>query len=52
MIPTSVTGYILALGGAIDVNYEATGPATISNSTFTGNQATAAAPAPVRVEAR
>ncbi len=38
------TTYILALGGAIDVNYEATGPATISNSTFTGNEAKGGSP--------
>ena len=32
-------GYVLALGGAIDIAYGSTGSATISTSTFTGNQA-------------
>ena len=32
-------GYILALGGAIDVSFNSSGPSTISNSAFTGNQA-------------
>ncbi len=32
-------GYILALGGAIDVSFNSSSPSTISNSTFTGNQA-------------
>ena len=44
MIPTSVPTTSFALGGAIDVNSEATGPATISNSTFTGNQVLGGSP--------
>jgi hypothetical protein len=39
-IPNDITaGYIQALGGAIDVAFDSNSPATISNSTFTGNQA-------------
>ncbi len=34
-----VPGYILALGGAIDLSAYSTGTATISDSTFTGNHA-------------
>ncbi|MGO9112125.1 MAG: right-handed parallel beta-helix repeat-containing protein [Thermoguttaceae bacterium] len=37
-------GYILVLGGAIDVSFNSTGPATIRNSTFTGNQALGGSP--------
>ena len=37
-------GTIFALGGAIDVSINDTGPATITNSTFTGNQALGGAP--------
>ena len=39
MIPTSVPTTSSHWAGTFDVNSEATGPATISNSTFTGNQA-------------
>ena len=35
--PTS-PGYILALGGAIDVSFNSSSTSTISNSTFNGNQ--------------
>ncbi len=38
------SGYILALGGAIEVSYDSTSPATISNSTFTGNKALGGVP--------
>jgi hypothetical protein len=34
-----VSGYIIALGGAIDLSAYSTGTATVSDSTFTGNQA-------------
>ena len=37
--PVVPPGYIIALGGAIDVGYDSTGPATISHSAFAGNQA-------------
>jgi hypothetical protein len=37
--PGYVPGYILALGGGIDLSFVASGSATISNSTFTGNVA-------------
>jgi hypothetical protein len=37
--PPSPAGYIIALGGAIDLSLYSTGTATIRNSTFDGNQA-------------
>jgi len=37
--PGYTPGYIIALGGGIDLSFVASGSATISDSTFTGNQA-------------
>ena len=37
--PGYTPGYILALGGGIDLSFVATGSATISDSTFSGNRA-------------
>jgi hypothetical protein len=37
--PGYTPGFIIALGGGIDLAFVASGSATISNSTFTGNQA-------------
>ena len=37
-------GYIIALGGGIDLSFVASGSATISDSTFTGNQALGGTP--------
>ncbi len=37
--PGYAPGYIIALGGAIDLSFVASGSAMISDSTFTGNQA-------------
>ena len=37
-------GYIIALGGGIDLSFVASGSATISDSTFTGNQALGGSP--------
>jgi hypothetical protein len=42
--PGYAPGYIIALGGGIDLSFVASGSATISDSTFTGNQALGGAP--------
>ena len=41
---SNISGYILALGGAIDIAYDSTSLATISKSRFTGNQALGGSP--------
>ena len=42
--PGYAPGYIIALGGGIDLSFAASGSATISDSTFTGNQALGGTP--------